>query len=309
MLTNDLVNFMASESNRLAEEYERIQKRVGEDPGTAGDQGEENWATLLRYWLPPTYYVTTKGRIMGHDGRTSPQVDVIVLSAAYPTALRNTKTYLAGGVVAAFECKITLRASHIEKALKTATEISDLFYPREGAPHEELHSPIIYGLLGHSHSFGEDSAAAAELLEQKLLRSDESIVEHPRQMLELVCVSDLGTWLACRILMSSSPHEPGVDSEPGQILTSYFGYTREQSPGDVKFSPVGALLTGLYRKIAREDTALERLSEYVVDSGIRGSARAPKGRQWSLDIFSESLRPRIKDSLESSDRRWMYMYE
>jgi hypothetical protein len=35
----------------MAEEYDRIQKRATEDPGTAGDQGEENWATLLRNWL------------------------------------------------------------------------------------------------------------------------------------------------------------------------------------------------------------------------------------------------------------------
>lgn len=45
---HDLASFLAQETNRLAEEYERMTPRVAEDPGTAGDQGEENWAVILR---------------------------------------------------------------------------------------------------------------------------------------------------------------------------------------------------------------------------------------------------------------------
>ena len=50
--THDLYDFMQQISNEMAAEYDRIQKRATEDPGTAGDQGEENWAELLRGWLP-----------------------------------------------------------------------------------------------------------------------------------------------------------------------------------------------------------------------------------------------------------------
>ena len=62
--THDLYDFMRQLSNEMAAEYDRIQKRTTEDPGTAGDQGEENWADLLRGWLPRTYEVVTKGRII-----------------------------------------------------------------------------------------------------------------------------------------------------------------------------------------------------------------------------------------------------
>src|SRR5690348_14207781 len=92
----------------ISQEYTRIQERVHEDPGTAGDQGEENWAAILRGWLPANYPVVTKGRIIDHDGKASPQVDVIVLSPFYPMSLRDKKLYFVGGVVAAFECKLTL---------------------------------------------------------------------------------------------------------------------------------------------------------------------------------------------------------
>ena len=74
---HDLEDFMKQVTSEMESEYLRIRSRALEDPGTAGDQGEENWAELLREWLPPTYKVVTRGRILSSDGRTSPQVDVL----------------------------------------------------------------------------------------------------------------------------------------------------------------------------------------------------------------------------------------
>src|SRR5437762_4573040 len=108
-MDHDIHNFVQRSQRELQDEYLRIQKRATEDPGTAGDQGEENWATLLRSWLPHTYHVVTRGRIVGHEGAASPQVDVLVLQPAYPPQLLDKKLYLAGGVAAAFECKVTLK--------------------------------------------------------------------------------------------------------------------------------------------------------------------------------------------------------
>src|SRR5229473_5459551 len=93
--TNDLQDFMVAATQEMASEYRRIQKRTKDDPGTAGDQGEENWATLLRKWVPCHYHVVTKGRILGHTGHASPQVDVLVLHPSYPPHLLHTKLYLA----------------------------------------------------------------------------------------------------------------------------------------------------------------------------------------------------------------------
>ena len=141
--THDLFDFMRRISDKMAAEYECIQKRASEDPGTAGDQDEENWAALLRSWLPPIYHVVTKGRIISHDGRTSPQIDVLVLKSVYPETLHNVKHYLAAGVAAAFECKTTLRASHIERAMENNVKIKNLYPNRIGSSYKKLTAPIV----------------------------------------------------------------------------------------------------------------------------------------------------------------------
>src|SRR5579864_7944483 len=144
---------MSQISQEMASEYARIRARAREDPGTAGDEGEENWAEILRGWLPATYQVETKGRLIGHDGRMTPQVDIVVLKPSYPRRLLKKKVFLAGGVAAAFECKATLTAAHVATAVETCTKVKSLFEPRQGSPYRELRSPIVFGLLAHSHSW------------------------------------------------------------------------------------------------------------------------------------------------------------
>ena len=129
---HDLHDFIASSQKRLQEAYNRIQKRASEDPGTAGDQTEENWAELLREWLPPYFQVETKGRILAASGEASPQVDILVLMPAYPRGLLKEKLYMAGGIAAAFECKTTLKADHIRSALQTSSKIQRVMPKREG---------------------------------------------------------------------------------------------------------------------------------------------------------------------------------
>ena len=94
---HDIHDFVSSSQRWIHEEYERIQKRATEDPETAGDQGEENWAKLLRSWLPSYFHIVTKGRILAESGYASPQIDAIVLTPAYTNILLDKKLYLAGG--------------------------------------------------------------------------------------------------------------------------------------------------------------------------------------------------------------------
>src|SRR4029078_7661390 len=102
---HDIHDLISSSQRAIEQEYARIQKRVTEDPGTAGDQGEENWASLFRVWLPSYLHVVTKGRILTESGYASPQIDLLVLAPCYPKILLDKKLYLAAGVAAAFECK------------------------------------------------------------------------------------------------------------------------------------------------------------------------------------------------------------
>ena len=185
---------MEQVTSEIEAEYLRIRFRAAEDPGTAGDQGEENWAELLREWLPPTYRIVTKGRILSSDGRASPQVDVLVLKDVYPEKLLNKKLYLSAGVAAAFECKTTLTANHIEQAAQTCVEIKSLYADRIGTPYQEIHSPVVYGLLSHSHSWKGARSTPAANVEHKWIQADHDYSQHPKHSLDLICVSDLEVW-------------------------------------------------------------------------------------------------------------------
>jgi hypothetical protein len=111
---HDIHDFLLSTQREMYAEYNRILKRATQDPGTAGDQGEENWATLLKNWLPSYFHIVTKGRILCDNGYASPQIDILILHPSYPQILLDKKLYLAGGVAAAFECKTTIKAIHIK---------------------------------------------------------------------------------------------------------------------------------------------------------------------------------------------------
>ena len=290
-MSHDLYEFMQQLSDEMAAEYNRIQKRATEDPGTAGDQGEENWAELLRGWLPRTYEVVTKGRIISQDGRTSPQVDVLVLKSVYPEKLLNKKLYLAAGVAAAFECKTTLKAAHIEQAVKTCAEIKSLYPVREGTPYKELHAPIVYGLLAHSHSWKGNNSTPEDNIEQKLLEFDKLYVSHPRLGFDMLCVADLATWILFKITSSRPIH--GYSLPDGETYSGYLGHTPFRDNQIKHFTPIGALIANLMEKLAWEDLALRDIVDYYRATKIGGEGGGCI-RRWPISIYSETVQRDIK---------------
>lgn len=289
--THDLHDFMQQLSDEMAAEYDRIQKRASEDPGTAGDQGEENWAELLRGWLPRTYEVVTKGRIISADGRTSPQVDVLVLKDVYPEKLIDKKLYLAAGVAAAFECKITLRASHIEEAVKNCVVIKDLYPVRNGTPYKELHAPIVYGLLAHSHSWKGHNSAPEDNILQKLNLSDLMFVSHPRLCLDVLCVADLAAWTLLKVTFLSQfhPRDPNYAPQNAETITVYGRHTAACDSQVEIFTSIGVLISSLSRRLAWEDSALRDLADYYRDTKITGIGSGKK-RSWEPNsIYSTKV--------------------
>ena len=292
---HDLHEFMRQLNDEMAAEYRRIQMRATEDPGTAGDQGEENWAELLRDWLPRTYEVVTKGRIISQDGRTSPQIDVLVLKSIYPEKLLTKKLYLAAGVAAAFECKTTLKASHIDEAMDTCVKIKNLYPVREGTPYKELHAPIVYGLLAHSHSWKTPNSTPEANIEQKLLESDYLHVSHPRQGLDLLCVADLATWTLNKVTFLSqlSPRDPNYVPQEAKAITTYCGHTPTYDSQVKSFTPIGVLISNLSRRLAWEDSALRDLADYYHDTNITGGGSG-KMRNWRPNsIYSAEVHSRF----------------
>ena len=64
--------YVATSALDSNQEYVRIQKRATEAPGTARGQGQGNWATLFREWLPRYFHVVNKGSILTDSGYASP---------------------------------------------------------------------------------------------------------------------------------------------------------------------------------------------------------------------------------------------
>lgn len=306
---HDLYDFMQQLSTEMASEYKRIQKRATEDPGTAGDQGEENWAELLRDWLPRNYEVVTKGRIISQDGVTSPQIDVLVLNEAYPKKLLNKKLYLAAGVVAAFECKITLKAADIVKAIENCVKIKSLYADRTGTPYKELHSPIIYGLLAHSHVWKGDASTPEQNIENKLWEVDQSVITHPRKQLDLLCVADLAAWTSS-VMTFLGPSQikdwskmAPIYGSNGSATTSYIVHSHSHEQQVEQFTPIGVLISYLSQKIAWEDSSLRGLADYYRLANIAGSGKG-KMRKWPSSIYSDEIRSRIEAGCLSNGKSW-----
>ncbi|MEQ8684611.1 MAG: hypothetical protein RIE86_04925 [Imperialibacter sp.] len=289
-ITNDLIDFMHSTTREIEAEYRRIQKRSSEDPGTAGDQGELNWAKILSEWLPADYQVVTKGKLLNEKGMTSPQVDIIVLRPFYPRYLLDKKLYLTAGVAAVFECKNTLKNSHIDKVIQNSVKIRNLVDIKPSNYLNELNSPIIYGVLAHSHSWNKKGSKPLDNIESKLLEADRKYVNHPRECLDFILVSNLAVWSAYKLPMSNYSNNSSGKLTYGWrngVQTAYGRSDNQKYQGESppKFTPFGTFLTILFKRLAITDERLKNFSLYfknTIDTRV-----SFKWRDWPDYVLSQ----------------------
>jgi hypothetical protein len=276
---HELFQLMRQATDTMASEYQRIHARSREDPGTAGDDGEENWAELLRHWLPSTYHVVTKGRVISSTGVASRQIDVFVLSPSYPRGLLNKKLYLAAGVLAAFECKNTLRLPHIRQAVETGAELRGLARSDNSVKHS-----ILYGLLAHSQAVASADPSAS--VSSALTRADAAAVTDPRDCIDFVCIANLGTWTLMRFVTDALD-----ESESPKVLASYMGpleaRMQSQSPRDDP-NPLGRFLTGLLRRLGATDPTVAAIGTYFDQVGLFGIGQGAL-RSWDLQDLPPGL--------------------
>lgn len=304
---HELHRFFESVSRELALEYGRIRRRVSEDPGTAGDETEEHWASILRSWLPADLQVVTKGRVLGHSGEASPQVDILVLDSGYPCHLVDKKLYLAGGVLACFECKLTLRKRHLKKCFETAKAIKQIsqskppFLEELGAGKPtlatELIAPIICGVLAHSQDFGPNPPDEVKTFAEISVAIDDAsaeVCEAPAEMVDMVCVADCISALLQKEVALENPH-PKYHPDNGpthQVSATYFAYRGVPVDG-VWPGVLGSAVTYLLRLLARQRPSLRRLADYYDDTGIR-SVGTGSPRIWPLEILSDHVLSRLR---------------
>ncbi len=312
--THDLVDFMQQVLVELQSEYSRIRGRTLEDPGTAGDEGEENWADLLRAWLPATFHVVTKGRILTARGEASPQIDVLVLHPDYPAKLRSKKHYMSSGVIAAFECKNTLRRSGISQAVKNSKLIAEILHRERNTKgywrqpilpdlvYPELHKPLLYGLLAHSHEW--ETGSAIDTISASITDLDQEISEHPREVIDLVCVADVAVWSAGRCATHLA-FDNGV-LQMLETCTSTFsclhaGMWKEDTVYYKSFNTIGALLSRIYEKLSKMDEKFLMFSNYfslaIKDSQSGGD---------TFKVWGDVLSPEARKSINPTEMMRCY---
>lgn len=268
--------------------------------------GGQSWAKLLRGLLPSIYEVVTKGKIISRDGRISREVEVLVLKRASSEKLMDKNLYSADCVAAAFDCKTTLLIEHIMGAVKACTEIKGLYPDRIGTPYRELHAPIIYGVLAHSYSWKGESTKPESDIEKILSASDGAYVLHPRECLDLLCVANLGTWKAVKVLTPLALASQGK-TQTCSVLQSGFtlqtAYMMARSAHENRsshFTPIGSFIFNLSRKLAWEDARLPDMSQYY--RGVRmerlGSG---KPRPWNFSFSKGVMRQLRNHRLNFSD--------
>ena len=307
---HELEEWIEQTSRELKAEYGRIRRRATEDPGTAGDEGEENWRLLLKRWLPEQFPIVTKGRILGHDGKASPQVDVLALRPGYPLALQDKKMYLAGGVLAAFECKLTLKPPHVERAAATARIVRELAAPRTGSPYDELHSPIIFGLLAHEAEFRRAPESRIDSLLKQQLAKD----SHPREVLDVLCVASLACWRSWALLMTpTSPAAAWEESRKlydldsvGSIHQTYARWMQLSWRGsNASPEPLYPLIGHLLRRLSSELAMYRPFADYWLAAQTSGHMGATvAGRSWPFTILSEPVRARIRAGRLTRGDKW-----
>ena len=272
-----------------------IQERPIENRTDTTNGGGQGWAKLLRGLLPSTYEVATKGQIISRDGRISREVEVLVLKRASFEKLVDHNLYSADCVAAAFDCKTTLSIGHIVEAMKACTEIKGLYPSRIGTPYRELHAPIIYGVLARSYSWKGEGRMPESDIEKILSASDGAYVLHPRECLDLLCVADLGTWKAVKVLTplalasQCKTQTRSVLRDGFTLQTAYMMARSTHENRNSHFTPTGSFIFNLSRKLAWEDARLRDMSQYY--RGVRMERLGlGKPRPWNFSFSKAVIR-------------------
>jgi hypothetical protein len=301
-MRSELNQFMQQLQHELSSEYKRISARSTEDPGTAGDEGEENWAELLRNWLPSNYHIVTKGRILSHDGEASPQVDILVLHPAYPKHLINKKYYLAGAVLAVFECKLTLRTRHLKKIINTALIIKNLVPERKGSPYKELNQPIVTGVLAHSHEWSTKKEYYALDIMERFQTLQFEGVNHPREMLDVLCIADTAVFRIFKSILvgpniSKEEFTDGMLSDPEIAEGISVGYncTWQKQETDPFDTILGTLIGDLFTRLAYEDVSIRPMAEYYT-LGSLDTGGISKPSLCDVEYLSEKVLHKLRES-------------
>lgn len=193
--------------------------------------------------------------------------------------------------------------------METNAKIKGLYPNRTGTPYKELHTPLVYGLLAHSHSWKGRNSTPEQNIEKKLNEADALHIHHPRLQLDLLCVADLGAWTSSKITFFGPGLIPDWSKmaefygQNGSATSGYIGHTHGYEQQVAHFTPIGVLVSHLSQKLAWENPSLRDLADYYRITNIAGSGEGYM-RNWPSSIYSEEIRSRVEAGNLSNGNPW-----
>lgn len=193
---------------------------------------------------------------------------------------------------------MTVRPEHLRKAFQNCQKIKRLTAEStEGiSPYRELHAPIVCGLVAHSHSRKHQKERAIKALESDLIKADRSYCEHPKFMLDSVCIADAGFWQAASYARFPGATRNG-DFVPMSVYRRRASGSQYLEPAvkerDPVCSPIGGLKSDLLIRLAWEDSALRPIAGYFMRASVGGPVGRVTVREWPSSIFSDDVQQRL----------------
>lgn len=282
----DLRTGVVTRNHKVEKVFLEMQKLIGEsydeiveehsrrDSGIAGENHEQIWRTLFKKWLPhlPS---RTKVTILGPDGDYSPEVDLVLLKPNYPEILLEKNRILSGGVIAAFECKLTFRQRDLADIILKAKSVK-----RMAAPHREagfsikenvypyLFGAFPYGLLCASHEWKAEGSVPFENADRNFRDKIWAIPDHPSEVVDLICIADVAHWATRHFINRSSPRlTPEMRAHKLGVVSSTLGGTSKDA--------CAGLMLDLIARLAKQ----HKIDGWILDfvSQATGQAGTPGG--------------------------------
>lgn len=296
---HQLLHFVKRIQSEMADDYQYIRKEHSrEDPNVAGSNGEKNWVELFRKWLPKQLQYATNVRIIGLDGNKTREADIVILEPGYPSALAEKNEILSAGVVAAFECKLTLRKADFQSTLAKTPSIKSTSHTRSlgNALNNEIHSGLSYYLLAHDHDLGSLNSAYSIYREHLFGHK----IGHPRGLLDGVYIAS-GSWCETRTLVKGDLKsvqrgvralpEPRIQFSETLLRSEYVQTHLVENDGN----PIGQLLITLLRELAGRGINSPDLARYFSSAVGKGSEGV--SFSWPPVTFSEEAQEYMKTQL------------
>ncbi|BCF89099.1 DUF6602 domain-containing protein [Paraburkholderia largidicola] len=157
-------------------------------PDNGGKENELLWVEFFRKIIPNEFAIVHGGRIIGPDGEPWPQLDILILRPGAEKRLDAHGYYPSSTVLAAFECKLSLKAAHIKEAAENAALIKRMTGDFSYSTIDDAIGTDFpyYGLIGTGLARG----LSWDLNELKSKVLDVCALYHPKLALDFIFIND-----------------------------------------------------------------------------------------------------------------------